>query len=132
MKDEGIFNMLDNGDCLETGTMLNPDTGREMAYEELWRILPIEGGKEVVLLESVGADDKTFLGRIGKWFQGIGTSEGGKVHARRSELVDGQWEDIFVIGEGEMVPVIEVHTKWEEGNEVDIDGRLWKVLDYVL
>ena len=124
--------MLDNGDCLETGTMLNPDTGTEMAYEELWRILPIEGGREVALLESVGPHDKTFLGRIGKWFQGIGTSEGGKVHARRSELVNGQWVDIFVIGDQQMVPVIQVHTKWEEGNEVDIDGRLWKVVDCIL
>jgi len=124
--------MLDNGDCLETGTMFNPDTGKEMAYEELWRILPIEGGKEVVLLESVGSHDKTFLGRIGKWFQGIGTTEGGKVHARRSELVNGEWWDRFVIGDGEKVPVIQMQAKWKEGDEVEIDGRLWKVLDCVL
>jgi len=111
--------------------MLNPDTGTEMAYEELWRILPIQGGKEVVLLESIGLHDKTFLGRIGKWFQGIGTTEGGKVQAKRSELVNGRWEDVFIIGDGKMVPVIQVHTKWKEGDEVEIDRRLWKVLDCV-
>ena len=37
--------------------------------------------------------------------------------------MNGQWVDIFVIGDQQMVPVIQVHTKWKEGNEVDIEGR---------
>lgn len=123
--------MLDTGDCLEIGTMLNPDTGTDMAYEELWRILPIEG-EEVVLIESVGPRNKMFLGRIGKWFQGIGTMEG-EVHAKRSELVNGQWEDVFVMGDAKMVPVIQAqYMEWKEGDEVNIDGRAWTVLDCAL
>jgi Protein HRI1 len=120
--------MLDNGDCLETGIMLNPDTGKQMAYEELWRVLPLEG-REVVLLESVGPENKTFLGRIGKWFQGIGTTDGNVVQAKRSKLVNGRWEDVFVMGEEKVLPVIQAQMKWKEGDEVEIDGRSWKVLD---
>jgi hypothetical protein len=123
--------VLENGDSLETGTMLNTDTGKLMAYEELWRILPVEGG-EVVLLESVGQENKTFLGMIGRWFQGIGTTEGNVVHAKRSELVNGRWEDVFVMGDTKVVPVIQAQMKWKAGDEVDIDGRSWKVLDCVL
>jgi hypothetical protein len=130
--DEGLFNKLENGDDLETGTMINPDTGELMSYEEVWRTLPVvEGHKGFMLLESMGDRDKCFVGRIGKWFQGIGTREG-VVSAVRQELVDGkEWEVKFLKGDADVVPLFneEEGGSWKIGDQVEVGGRMWQVLD---
>ncbi|KAF7502638.1 hypothetical protein GJ744_005413 [Endocarpon pusillum] len=38
--DQGTTYLLHNGDCLETGTMINPDTGTWQSYQELWTSPP--------------------------------------------------------------------------------------------
>jgi hypothetical protein len=58
--------------------------------KEIWRTLS-SNEKPTVLLESIGTKDKTIMGRIGNWFQGIGTA-GGKV----------KWENVFNFGNEEM------------------------------
>lgn len=133
--DEGIFRRLDNGDDLEIGNMLNPETGKIMLYEEIWRTIPVKG-KGYVCLESTGKKDKTFLGRIGYHFQGIGIKEEAgsvrEVNAKRCEFNNGNWEVLFSVGYGDMVPVIgieEEHDNWKEGDEIEFEGRIWKVHD---
>jgi len=125
VQDEGLFKQLENGDELETGKMVNPSTGVLMAYEEIWRRLAV-AEKEVVLLESVGDSDKTFLGRIGIWFQGIGTTEG-KVHAIRAELKSGEWETVFVFGDRKKVPLCSGTEGWRTGDVVQVGNRWWTV-----
>jgi hypothetical protein len=127
VQDEGLFNKLANGDDLETGSMMNPETSQVMAYEEVWRDIPVEGSG-AVLLESVGSAEKTFVGRIGKWVQGIGT-KAGNVCAARYEFKDGQWEKVFGIGDGEWVPLFQ-EDGWKKGDQVEVGGRRWKVVDY--
>jgi hypothetical protein len=127
VKDEGLFKKLDNGDELETGTMMNHNTGRLMNYEEIWQRLPSTiAADKVVLLESCGDKDKTFLGRIGKWFQGIGTTDG-KVNAVRAELVNETWKTVLCVGQAERVPCIS-EDEWKVGDEIQIQGRKWRVL----
>jgi hypothetical protein len=126
VKDEGLFNKLANGDDLETGSMMNPDTGAVMRYEEIWREIPVEENA-VALLESVGQKDKTYVGRIGKWFEGIGTRNG-KINAIRKELKDGEWRTVFVVGDEAHIPVFE-ETGWKVGDQIELNGRSWKVLD---
>src|SRR5579862_8341179 len=126
VKDEGLFNKQENGDDLETGSMRNPDTGLIMKYEEVWRTIPITADK-IVLLESCGVTDKAFIGRIGKWFQGIGTMEG-HVNAVRGEYVDGKWRTVFTIGNQEALPYFTEHDGWKVDDEVELAGRKWKVL----
>jgi hypothetical protein len=126
VQDEGLFNKLANGDDLEIGSMMNPDTGVTMAYEEVWRDVPVEGSG-VVLLESIGEKDKTFVGRVGKLFQGIGTKDG-KVCAARYQLYGDKWEKVYGIGDEDMIPVFQ-EDEWMEGDEVKIAGRVWKVVD---
>jgi len=121
---------LENGDELETGMMVNPSTGVLMAYEEIWQSIPV-AGEEVILLESVGDNDKTFLGRIGIWFQGIGTKDG-KVNAVRAELKKGKWERIFVFGDEKMVPLCPGTEGWRTGDVVQVEGRWWTVRDFQL
>lgn len=128
VQDEGLFNKLGNGDYLETGAMMNPATGQIMAYEEIWRSLPC-ATDNVVLLESSGDKDKTFLGRIGKWFQGIGTMDG-QLSAVRGEYIQGTWRTVFSIGNTERVPLIIGEVRWKVGEEIELGGRKWKILVY--
>ena len=127
VKDEGFFHKLANGDDLETGTMMNPDKGRIMAYEEIWRNTPVN--EKFILLESVGTENKTFVGIIGKYYQGIGTSKEGKVNAKRCEFNNGNWETKFSIGDESALPVFEYQDNWKEGAEIELEGRLWKIRD---
>ena len=127
VKDEGLFKKLENGDDLETGTMLNPRTGSMMPYEEIWRDLPVQG-KSLVLLKSMGDIDKAFIGRIGVWFQGIGT-ENGVVNAARRKYEGGEWRTVFSIGTDQSLPLIFEQHGWKKGDEIEIAGRWWKVLD---
>ena len=126
VKDEGLFNKLANGDDLETGTMMNQDTRRIMAYEEIWRNTPVNGN--YVLLESVGTENKTFVGIIGEYYQAIGIM-GGKVNAKRCVFKDGSWETRFSIGDNSTLPIFQYQDEWKEGDEVELDGRLWKIRD---
>jgi hypothetical protein len=125
--DEGLFRILENGDELETGEMLNPDTGLHSSYEEIWRNMPPSRGG-LVLLESKGKTNKTFLGRIGDVFQGIGYVNG-RIHARRQVLTRGKWEEKFLVGDAEVIPTIDEDDEWNVGDEVEFSGRIWKVLD---
>lgn len=111
---------------METGTMMNPDTGRIMAYEEIWRNTP--GNGNFVLLESVPAENKTFVGIIGEYYQGIGTMEG-RVNAKRCEFKNGSWETRFSIGDESTLPVFRYQDGWKEGEEIELEGRSWKIRD---
>jgi Protein HRI1 len=106
--------------------MMNPDIGSVMAYEEIWREIPVEGNT-VALLESVDEKDKTYVGRIGKCFQGIGTTDG-KINAVRKVLKEGEWRTVFVVGDEADVPVFEA-TGWKVGHHIELNGRSWKVVD---
>jgi hypothetical protein len=125
--DVGVFSKLENGDELEKGRMMNSEIGQVMAYEEVWRPLSVEG-KGVVLLETTGMKDKTFVGRIGNWFQGIGTKDG-VISAVRKEYVDGKWETRFSMGKEDIVPFVEGEESWKVGDEVEFAGRTWEVID---
>jgi Protein HRI1 len=127
VKDEGVFEKLENGDELEQGTMVNPDTNTVMAYEEVWRSVPIEHDASATLLESVGEKDKAMVGRIGKWFQGIATKDG-RISALRAEHANGQWKIVYSTGLCELVPLFS-EDGWKKGDEVSLSGRRWKVLD---
>ena len=41
--DEGDMFLLPNGDCIEMGIMLNPETGKEELYKEYWTAAPSTG-----------------------------------------------------------------------------------------
>ena len=97
-----------------------------MAYEEIWRNKPVNGN--FVLLESVAAENKTFVGIIGEYYQGIGTM-GGKVNAKRCEFKDGRWETSFSVGDESTLPVFQYQDEWKEGEEIELEGRLWKIRD---
>jgi len=127
VQDEGVFHPLDNCDELETGSMVNPETQRKMHYQEIWRTLPVSG-KGFILLESIDdKDKKTFLGRIGEYFQGIGISNG-TIHAKRCINTYGSWREIFTFGDPNFIPVVIEQDDWKIDDKVEFAGRLWRVL----
>src|SRR5271169_4343123 len=107
--------------------MMNPNTGRMMAYEEIWQTIPATG-TGFVLLESIGAKNKTFIGQIGNYFQGIGMIAG-RINAKRCVFKNSNWETVFSIGDENTLPVVKAQGTWKEGDEIEFEGRLWRIHD---
>jgi len=131
VQDSGHFSILPNGDELETGEMLNPATGRVMAYEEIWRKLPLlDTAVDAICLESVGGDGKAFIGQIGQRFQGIFV-QGESVTAVRRIYREGIWEDLYKVGKHlEELPCFNnAEDDWKPGQEVEFQKRVWIVRD---
>lgn len=50
LPDEGDFILLPSGQTLESGSMLNPDTGLIQPYEEIWSNVYVPPGEPVLIL----------------------------------------------------------------------------------
>ncbi|GAA6027471.1 hypothetical protein JCM8097_007879 [Rhodosporidiobolus ruineniae] len=130
--DEGSFETLPNGDVLEKGEMLNPDSGRVEPYEEVWRRLPLtwDGSEaKITILERDDEDGRAFLGRVGDWEVGMvdGKSGFGVVWRERRR---GEWEDVHRNEAGVGLPSLEKELLTaEKGGLVDLGGRTWKVIE---
>lgn len=151
--DEGSLEVLENGDVLERGQMVDPDRPALGCcdYEELWRDEVLAGASQRVsiVLETAGG----IVVRVGRWCQGILKKEareakeeeeeergerigeeekkrpgGGRVLAER--WCDG--ERVFAVEECEQVCASEV---WEHerelavGQELRVAGTVWRVVE---
>ncbi|KAL3423144.1 hypothetical protein PVAG01_04891 [Phlyctema vagabunda] len=129
--DEGVFNRLEDGNDIETGSMPCPHKNDAVTdYEEVWKILPPRSGSDRAwILQS--ADGKTFLGRVGGSFMAM--VQGEKVFsARRQDLHAGGWNPVYAIGEKEVLPAIEkIDTKdeagWQVGASLQVQGKEYVV-----
>jgi hypothetical protein len=148
--DEGVFNDLPNGDCLETGHMYDPSEGRIRSYKEVWRdlltddtahgfILQMEkkekpsqaGSSDVVLVDAWIAKMGTCQLAIGQFTNGEygawivfpsnePNCEGG---GKKSAGNSNITQAILPIGD-------EVDaTKWKVDDIVTIDRKNWVVKD---
>ncbi|KAF4552281.1 Hypothetical protein D9617_10g072620 [Elsinoe fawcettii] len=147
VKDSGDLFPQPDGRSLETGTMLNPATGKVEAYEEMWsdgHVTPIgkEEGKRAVILDLREVDAggrewaKGMVVRVGKWVQGIVkvVREGGgegmvEVSCERWEYAEKGWERRVKIGRLWLPCAI----TWEEGVRVGKEVRYgdwnWVVME---
>lgn len=122
IRDEGDMMRLPAGRTLETGRMVNPATGKEMDYEELWRdlepetaavtpggrragpmcvVLHLDGGEEG--RGKTGGERRGMVIRLGRICQGIVTAGDGGVAAERwvwSEDGGKGWEMVRRLGRG--------------------------------
>ncbi|SMR45746.1 unnamed protein product [Zymoseptoria tritici ST99CH_1E4] len=79
VQDEGIMQPLPNGDTLETGSMINPATGRKTAYEEKWSDVALQStgrkdgkvGCVVLQLHNDAEKARGMVVRVGQVCQGI-------------------------------------------------------------
>ena len=132
---------------LEKGSMVNPATGRETAYEEIWDdsdpaplpgstvtcvVLKMEGGSQEEEEEEEEKGLLVVLGRRCQVFARIG--EG--VTAERWDWEDGagggdEWRRTLWIGEG-VVPgrdVLMNIDRFNVGDSCQVAGRSWQVVE---
>jgi hypothetical protein len=134
---------------LETGRMLNPATGVDTDYEELWRSEPIEtvaspigGGGKVTCIalqmeSSDGPGRKAMRGlvvRLGQYCQAF-AREGDDITLERLKWDADQqrWARLARIGEQELPTDIATYLAHEVrvDDEVKVGGVVWKVVESV-
>lgn len=120
---------------LEKGSMLNPDTGVEGEYEELWHdvdptAVPGEGGVRVLVVQLHDDEHRTrgSVVKLGRHMQGF-VRVGDDVALERWEW-DGGWKRTVKIGEiGLPCEKILKEENLSEGDVVDVGGKPWMVVE---
>ncbi|KAF3903548.1 hypothetical protein AA313_de0201969 [Arthrobotrys entomopaga] len=149
-KDEGILRPHpDHPDdpevWLETGSMVNPETGVVTEYEEVWRDREPRGGSEVVFWEygddETGPESRGFLAVIGEYALGVGRVDGVFWTWRAvREGEAGEWRVVFEDGSREGFSLLKfpfekatpgTPTKVEDENKVTVwtCREAWTVKD---
>ncbi|KAF5691400.1 hypothetical protein FDENT_3442 [Fusarium denticulatum] len=133
--DAGFMYPQQNDLTLEKGSMVNPDTGIDTAYEELWHdatpiAVPGESAVRALVLQT--EDEKNAVRgsvvRLGCYAQGlIGVGE--HISLERWEWKDG-WKRTIRMGDAELpIEKILVGEALNEGDTVGFGGREWKVIE---
>ncbi|KAF4977387.1 hypothetical protein FZEAL_6077 [Fusarium zealandicum] len=120
---------------LEKGTMVNPDTGVDTAYEELWddaspSAVPGEAGVRALVLQAHDEQRgvRGSVVRLGRYAQGL-LRVGDAIALERWEWRDG-WRRTVRMGDEEL-PCERIlgEEALGEGDVVDVGGRSWKVVE---
>ncbi|PTB35832.1 hypothetical protein M441DRAFT_178814 [Trichoderma asperellum CBS 433.97] len=142
--DEGhMYAQPDGLSTLEKGQMMNPATGKDTDYEEMWFDPPPKktGGDRavcaVLMMEDEKAGKKGMFVRLGEWAQVFvrdGPGEGDLVAERwgwRDD--DGKgWRRIVRLGDGERkLPCEEVLLDEKLKSEYRVGNEVWKVVEDV-
>ncbi|KAF5982217.1 hypothetical protein FBULB1_4361 [Fusarium bulbicola] len=133
--DAGFMYPQPNDLTLEKGSMVNPDTGIDTAYEELWHdatptAVPGEPAVRAIVLQT--EDEKNGVRgsvvRLGRYAQGL-IRVGEHISLERWEWKDG-WKRTIRMGDAEL-PIGKIlgEEALKEGDTVDVDGREWKVIE---
>ncbi|CAG7565168.1 unnamed protein product [Fusarium equiseti] len=134
--DSGFMYPQPNELTLEKGSMVNPDTGVDTEYEELWHdatptAVPGEGAVRALVLQ-VEDEEKGVRGcvvRLGRHAQGL-IRVGENIALERWEWTGGGWKRTVRMGDEEL-PIEKIlgeeNLKEEDG--VDVGGRRWKVIE---
>lgn len=122
-----------DGTTLETGSMVNPDTGRDTPYEELWLDTELDEAKSkdacFVVKHEQGAH-RGMIVKLGDFCQGV-ARRGGEVVAERWEKNDGRWQRTVRIGSGSLVcdELLNGVIKAENGASFTSGGETWAVVE---
>ncbi|KAG4280369.1 hypothetical protein FPRO06_11702 [Fusarium proliferatum] len=133
--DAGFMYPQPNDLTLEKGSMVNPDTGIDTAYEELWHdatptAVPGEPAVRALVLQT--EDEKNGVRgsvvRLGCYAQGL-IRVGEHISLERWEWKDG-WKRAIRMGDAEL-PIQKIlgEEALREGDTVDVGGREWKVIE---
>ncbi|KAK4041636.1 hypothetical protein C8A01DRAFT_34361 [Parachaetomium inaequale] len=129
---------------LETGRMLNPATGVETDYEEVWRSEPIEmvpvpgdgaGGVTCLTLQMDSSSEKVKRGlvvRLGQYCQAF-ARDGDSITLERLkwDAEQQRWATQVRIGDQELPTEIATYLAHETmlDDEVRVGGVVWKVVE---
>lgn len=138
--DEGDMFPQQNDVTLETGSMVNPATGVETDYEELWydeeptSISPEGVACVVFQLQGDSRAERGQFIRLGKYAQGV-LRIGDTFTAERWLWHEGQskWKRLVKIGD-DQVPSLETlldknDSSYKEGEKVKTPGGIWTVIE---
>ncbi|KAI9833186.1 MAG: hypothetical protein M1819_003809 [Sarea resinae] len=145
--DEGDLWTQPNGETLEKGRMVNPDTGRLTDYEELWADAAIQRtgldpkrGCVVLRLEDRKNRARGMVIRVGGWCQGI-YKLGNEVNVERWQWVStkevsedgdesGDWERVMKIGSRFLPCAVTFRLdRVHQGNTVHAGDAKWEVIE---
>lgn len=132
---------------LETGRMLNPATGFETDYEEMWRsepiqMLPTPLGRDASVTclalrmeaEENGSIKRGLVVRLGQYCQAF-ARHGDDITVERMKWDGGQqrWTRVARIGEQDLPTDIATYLAHEVmiDDEVHVGGMVWKVVEKV-
>lgn len=136
--DIATFTPLADGNTLEEGSMINAvtATSEKEKFEEVWGPVSVASGSTVLILQSLEGT-KAFVGVCGEYALGVyvrvGAGGYGGWKATKEEPGEG-WSVCWERG-GEKVgweAVKEKSEGWREGDEVEVGGRRWEVLEHSL
>ncbi|KAH7165442.1 hypothetical protein EDB81DRAFT_779235 [Dactylonectria macrodidyma] len=134
--DEGDMFPQPDGTTLETGSMVNPATGKDTAYEEVWLDLDptptsSAGVKSIVLQIETETGGRGSVVRLGQCCQGI-LREGDLITAERWEWkAEKGWKRSIRMGDG-VLPcekVLDDALEVKKGEVVDVGGNAWKAVE---
>ncbi|KAI6781457.1 uncharacterized protein J7T54_001419 [Emericellopsis cladophorae] len=132
--DEGDNHTQPDGTTLEKGVMLNPATGKETEYEELWRdvqVLPLSGDKirSVVVQMDKGNDTRGSVVLAGQYCQGL-LRKAGAISVERWQFGQCGWEKVLGMGTGSL-PCHQILSASDlsQGQTFDFGGDDWKVVE---
>lgn len=144
--DRGEMITQENGRVLEQGTMVDPNTGKEESYEELWEEVPTEklsSGNNARVCMVLRTEDQEKMSRgmvirLGDYCQGILKSQGRVIVQRWkwnfSNRADGSgsWRNVLTIGtNSKNLPCddfLDLETP-NEGQEIKFADTTWTVVE---
>ncbi|KAG6908467.1 hypothetical protein DXG01_004470 [Tephrocybe rancida] len=133
VEDKGTNSILPDGNTLEVGEMVNPDTGKMTPFEEVWRDEEEMDGASVLFVKNTLGT--VWQGRVGNVQIGLGRAADGVFWAWQAQKeLDGAWvvkhstssvvkEKIAFLSEHQLTGA------WEEGSSVEWEGEQWVVLE---
>ncbi|XP_031635159.1 uncharacterized protein LOC116348320 isoform X2 [Contarinia nasturtii] len=128
--DEGdMFTQLD-GTTIEKGYMMNPDTGINTAYEEVWDdedVHSTDTAQVCVVLKYENFDDRGLVIRLGRYSQGF-MKIGEQTSLERWEWIDRAACNVR-IGTDELPCKLAMEKTFLLGEEVQVAGRSWIVVE---
>ncbi|ROW14147.1 hypothetical protein VPNG_04342 [Cytospora leucostoma] len=140
VRDEGDMFPQRNGVTLETGRMVNPATGVETDYEELWRDEEPEstsvGGVACVVfqIQDDSSGKRGQFVRLGRYAQGVLRS-GDTFTAERWTWDQGQfkWRRLAKVGDGEAPSLghllVEHDSPYKVGEQVETPSGIWTTIE---
>ncbi|KAF9460448.1 hypothetical protein BDZ94DRAFT_1311463 [Collybia nuda] len=130
VEDSGVNTTLPDGTTLEVGEMINPETGKVTAFEEIWK------DEEVVDVEAVlfvrNTAGTKWQARVGRWQHAMGRKDGIFWAWQGEKENNGNWTVRYSTDVGVAVkwlPMNEDTDDWVEGSMVQWEGDNWFILE---
>lgn len=131
--DEGDMYEQDDGTTLEKGSMVNPATGQDTAYEESWLDIEVavnDDRKSCFVAKLDGNDCRGMVVMLDGLCQGV-MRRGDHVAAERWERKNGAWTRSVQVGQGDLVceSMITDEEQFAVGHKIMSKEGTWQIVE---